>query len=152
LPHIQFSRHQIIWVLTGVLVSVIVIAGLALSMPAIERQLNRWQLLPQHEQLIELSLDDPEQLAKTYQPGQDQTVRFTVGNRTNNNANYTYTITETDVMGERTVQLAADTAIVAAGDLAATAKHITLADLDKRVYIRVQLSNGVSVGYWLQKQ
>jgi hypothetical protein len=138
------------WTAVGISAAVLVTVVLALAMPAIERQLNRWQLLPQHEQLTELSLDSM-QLPTSYQIGHDQTMRFTIHNRTNSAATYTYVITETNPAGTRKAQLATGSVTVAAHSTVTTAQTILPADLGKRVHVNLQLNTGLSVGYWTER-
>ncbi|HSW99050.1 MAG TPA: hypothetical protein VLF71_04375 [Candidatus Saccharimonadales bacterium] len=144
-----FNPRQIIWAGIGILAAAVVVMVLALGMPAIERQLGRRQLLPQHQQLTELSLINPEQLPKTYQSGQNTTVRFQVRNRTTLAQVYTYTITETNPAGNRLARLASGQVTVSANGMATASKTVVPADLSTRVYLKVQLDNGLSVGYWV---
>jgi hypothetical protein len=138
------------WTAVGISAVTLLTIILALSMPVIERQLNRWQLLPQHEQLTELSLDAA-QLPTSYQVGRDQTVRFTIYNRTNSTITYRFVISETNPSGTRKAQLGTGSVTVAANGSITTEETIVPADLGKRVHINLALDNGQNVGYWMER-
>ena len=150
-PRLQKKRRLIIGAAAAALSVAFVIALLAVSMPAIERQLNRWQLLPQHQQLTELALDNPAQLPKTYSLGQDHAVQFVVHNRSTQDVTYSYTITENNPAGNRHAQLGSGSVQVPANSTVHVSKVVVPADLGVRVHLAVQLDNGLSVGYWVER-
>ncbi|HSW99794.1 MAG TPA: hypothetical protein VLH38_02035 [Patescibacteria group bacterium] len=150
LPHLQLNHQQRNWTISVASLAVCILL-FAQAMPAIERRLDAWQLLPQKQNLIELSLDDPQQLSKTYHPGAGQTVSFTVANHAPNKHAYGYTVTESDPSSKRTTVLATDSVQVGAYDSRTIIAAITPIDLGKRVFIRVALSNNITVGYWVER-
>jgi hypothetical protein len=107
--------------------------------------------LPQHQQLTELSVANPQQLPKTYRIGQSQAVQFSVRNRTGSATTYTYVITETNPAGNRLAQLGTGSITTAANSTTVVSQIIVPADLGKRVHINVQLNTGLSVGYWVER-
>lgn len=142
-----------IWPAVTVLASALLIGGLALGMPSIERQLNRWQLLPTHQQLTELSVNDPESLPKTYQAGQTLPVSFSIANRTTVLRTYSYRITESNATSMQTIELASGSIDIADGDAAAILKNVTPQNMGKQVNIKITLvgENGLNLNYWLAR-
>ena len=113
-PNITPLTSQNIWqLLRYVLSAVVVLLSvilLALAMPHLENQLNRWGLLPRHEQMTELYVSDPKKLPKTYAPGKNHTVVFTVRNLEGRTTGYAYTLTASKfnhrvIIGEGSVAL-----------------------------------------------
>lgn len=95
----------------------LVIFGIA-QRQAIYDQLYDWKLIPRPERLTELYFSDHTNLPTTYEPGDQQTVKFTVYNLEYLDTKYTYKITVTNeddtefpTLASGKIQLAHDQAI-----------------------------------------
>lgn len=121
------------------------------SMPAIERQLGRWQLLPQPQHLTELAVDDAGALPKTYTAGKPLPIAFIIINRTGNFKNYTYRVTETG--NGQTVPLAGGALDIGARATGTLSGQTTPVDLGKRVKVTITLPyEHLSLHYWLERE
>jgi hypothetical protein len=133
--------------------TVLIVAALALGMPAIERQMDRWQLLPGAQHLTELYLEDAEAIPHAYQPGQQVAAGFAITNRTGSFRTYHYTITEISSDGSQRAELASGSIDVNTGDTGTVLKNVTPADFGKRVNIRISLTaEKLYTNFWLERQ
>jgi hypothetical protein len=121
-------------------------------MTPLERQLNRWGLLPRHEQLTELYIRNGSRQAGAYKPGQVHTVAFEVRNLEAETKTYSYAITVSDADGRAILNLKEGDLTIKQGETRRVNMRTTLQDIGEVVYISIGLSNGQAVGYWLEKE
>jgi hypothetical protein len=134
------------------LITLEIVIVLALLTPALERQLNAWGLLPQHQQMTELYITNAHDVVHTYTPQEQQFFAFSVHNLQDTPQMYGYRVTATTedngvimVLDQGEVTLGHD------GVYSKAAKY-KLYDMGKRTHIQVELSNGQKVGYWMDRK
>lgn len=120
-------------------------------MPAIERQLGNWGLLPRQEQLTELYFTSPSTLPKKYSAATTLPLGFTVQNHQSQSASYTYTIRMHGPGDGQAIQLTHGTFTLQAGESKQLSVHVQPQDLGSRAYVYVSLSPSEQIGYWLQR-
>lgn len=120
---------------------------------AIDRQLRSWKLLPEPERLTELYFTDPNNLPKSYTPGQPQAVKFTVHNLEYRTTHYRYKITETSQDGMQSQQLADGSFTMTQNSYHKTSVNISTADLGSSVKVEVELVNvKENIDYLLERR
>lgn len=131
---------------------VIVIILIIAFFPSIKRQMNAWKLLPEPEKLTELYFTHPNNLPSTYNPGQSQTVSFTVHNLEYQKMNYKYEIIEEADNSSQSQLLASGSFNLKQDQYNYPSFDVVPADLGQRVQIEIKLSNvSESIDYWVVK-
>jgi hypothetical protein len=130
----------------------IVIAWAAFAMPSIERQLDRWGLLPRQEQLTELSITRTQDLPKTYTPDGNHQIAFTLHNLEGHTTTYEYAVTFRTADGKTVSTLDRGVLTLKKDETKAVWLQTQLPDAGKHAYIHVTLSNSQSIGYWLERE
>lgn len=145
----SFSPQRIFRLALATLVAFAAVFLLALVMPSIERHLDKWGLLPRHEQLTELYIPNAKNLPASYTPGEEHTVLFEIRNLEGEAQTYNYIITARKESGGVVMELDKGSIRVDSNQTRDVQLSATLHDLGKRIYVQVELSNGQKVGYWL---
>jgi len=140
------------FLVTASITAVIALLLANAAMPAIERQLDRWGMLPRHEALTELYFTDASALQKTYSTSTPQTLSFTVTNREGRTMQYRAMVRASSEDKSQKQELATRSFSLESGKTAQVQLPVTIMDLGRRVYISVTLSNNEQIGYWVRKQ
>jgi hypothetical protein len=141
-------HSQKFWIVKGIILFVLITLILSISMPAIERQLSAWKLLPGSQSLTELYFTDPKHLPSQYEPGQALLAKFVIGNHNVPSGTFHYTITESNTELTSTKDIASGTVYVKHDATAEITKPVTPLELGSQVYISVEVNN-VTIGYWV---
>ena len=119
----------------------------------IDRQLRRWQLLPEPERLTELYFTQPNSLPTHYTSGQTQTVNFTVHNLEYQTTDYHYQIVEQTADGSQSQTLASGRFSLPQNASKHQSVIITTADIGQNVKVEVRLVNvNESIDYLLDRR
>lgn len=148
---LKHQLHQPVILFTGAIIAIIALG--AIFHAPIDRQMHRWKLLPEPERLTELYFTSPNNLPKTYVPGQLQEVDFTVHNLEYRTMNYQYKITETSQDGKQSRGLTDGSFQLPQNRYEKMIVNISTVDLGPHVKVEVKLMNvNESIDYLLTKE
>jgi uncharacterized membrane protein len=137
-------------VITGVAV-IIALLLVNAGMPALERQLNQWGMLPRHEALTELYFTNASALPEKYSLSTPQTVHFTVQNHEARTMHYRYTVRASSQDKSQKQELDTSSFTLQPGGVKQVSVPAQLIDLGRHVYISVSLSTNEQIGYWVKQ-
>lgn len=142
------NQRQLVWALRAAVIFILVTLILGISMPAIERQLTAWKLLPEPQSLTELYFTDPNQLPAHYEPNKSLVTKFSIVNHDQPSGSYRYTITESNVELTDTKTVESGSVRILRNNRVNLAKAVVLVEMGSQVYISVAVNN-VTIGYWI---
>lgn len=145
------NTRQPVRIAAAVVVVLAVTVLASLAMPAIERQMDRWGLLPRPESFTELSLTQAHDLPEIYKPGEEHQVAFTLHSQENATTAYGYDVTVSNTKGKTVAKLDRGILTLKANETKEVWIRAALADGGAQIYVSIILSNGQSVGYWLER-
>jgi|GEM_PF-3999831 len=144
---LRLTRH----LLTGVVI-VLSIVLIAMVIPPLERQMDRWGLSPRHENMTEVYVPNADKVPTKYKSGKAQNVDFAIRNLEGKQTTYKYTITATKKNGGVVMELKKGSITLNQGEMSNIHEQVTIRDMGKRVHLEVKLSNGQSIGYWVTQE
>jgi hypothetical protein len=144
---LRLTQH----LLTGVVI-LLTIVLIAMLVPPMERQMDRWGLMPRHETMTEVYVPDADKVPSKYKDGKAQNVDFAIRNLEGKKTTYKYTITATKENGRVVMELKKGSITLNQGEMSNIHEQVTIRDMGKRVHLEVKLSNGQSIGYWVTQE
>jgi len=134
--------------LAVILAALVGIVLLTVTMPAIERQLDRWGLLPKAQPLTELYLPAG-RAPDDYSPGRSSTVTFTIHNLQGMTVTHRYVVTA-EGSGQKQ-KLAEGTVTLQNNETRTIHASVTVPDVGKQAHISVSLAGGPQISYWAER-